>query len=59
MNTVMKNEEKKEYCVPEMTVLDFVQEGNLLCGSPNDPSCPSDEDDESVGFTLCKGDCDD
>ena len=54
----MKNEEKKEYCVPEMTVLEFVQEGNLLCGSPNDPSCPSDEDDDSVGFTLCKGDCD-
>ena len=35
----MKHEEKKEYCMPEMTVLEFVQEGNLLCDSPGDPSC--------------------
>ena len=54
----MKHEEKKEYCVPEMTVLEFVQEGNLLCDSPGDPSCSADEDDD-IGFTLCKGDCDD
>ena len=57
MNTVMKNEEKKEYYVPEMTVLEFVQEENLLCGSPNDPCS-----EESFGFDMCGGsngkDCD-
>lgn len=53
----MKNEEKKEYYVPEMTVLEFVQEENLLCGSPNDPCS-----EESFGFDMCGGsngkDCD-
>jgi len=44
----MKHEEKKEYCMPEMTVLEFEQEGNLLSGSPNNP-------DDSVGSIFCGG----
>ena len=51
----MKHEEKKEYCMPEMTVLEFVQEGNLLCGSPGDPSCSADDSDDNIGSIFCGG----
>jgi hypothetical protein len=46
---------KKEYMIPEMELVEMDYENSLLCGSPGEEPCPTDEPMQSFPTETLTG----